>query len=367
MKITCDTKTLSDAFQTTKMAVPNKTPKDILKNVLLQSRGDGSATLTATDMEIGVVTTVNNIQGAKGSCLVPAAKFGQIIGEATSDTVVIDAQARQVNVKAGRGSWKLPVYDEEEYPPVTQWDDGQPCHTLQPAYAKRATQGTLFATDTETSRYALGGVSLDLSGGDAVFAATDSRRLAVCQIPCVSRGGNDSTSIVPKKALQILDRCLNDKEEELRVSASGNEILFNSKDTTVYSRLLEGRFPKWRDVVPDTDQLEPISMIVGPLLSAVKQGQIVTSEESKGLKFTFTDGLLSIEGRTAGIGDASVDLPVAYNGQQFSASFDPKYMVDFLRFLKPEDEFFWFIQDEGSASVMRRASYTYVLMPMAND
>ncbi len=144
--------------------------------------------------------------------------------------------------------------------------------------------------------------------------------------------------------------------------------MVKSPRATIYARLLEGRFPRWREVFPTRDGAVKIELSVGPLLSAVRQAAIVTSEESRGVDFTFGEGTLVLSGQVAEVGQSRVELPIGYDGAEISVTLDPKFMIDFLRVLDPEKTFSLEIKDAESAAVCTTDDgYGYVIMPLARD
>jgi DNA polymerase-3 subunit beta len=230
---------------------------------------------------------------------------------------------------------------------------------------------TIFATDNESSRYALGGVLLEMSADKIIAVGTDGRRLAKMEVPARSVGGHqsgDSMTIVPTKAMQLIERALTDGDAEVQLAARANEILVQSPRATIYSRLVEGRFPKWRDVFPQRTGAVKIELSVGPLHSAVRQAMIVTSEESRGIDFNFEAGTLVLSGRAAETGQSRVELPISYDGAPLVISLDPRYMNDFLKVLDPEKVITLELKDAESAAVCHTDDgYGYVIMPLARD
>jgi DNA polymerase-3 subunit beta len=214
-------------------------------------------------------------------------------------------------------------------------------------------------------------VLLEMAADKVTGVGTDGRRLAKMEVPAMSVGGHQSTdtmTIVPAKAMQLIERALNDNDAEIQVAARANEVLVRSPRATIYSRLVEGRFPKWRDVFPQRTGTARVEVTVGPLYSAVRQAAIVTSEESRGVDFTFGSGTLVLAGRAAELGQSRVELPIAYDGAEISITLDPRYVSDFLRVLDPQKVITIELKDAESAAVCTTDDgYGYVIMPLARD
>jgi DNA polymerase-3 subunit beta len=121
-------------------------------------------------------------------------------------------------------------------------------------------------------------------------------------------------------------------------------------------------------VFPRRDQSLKLNLTVGPVLAAVRQAAIVTSEESRGVDFTFGDGTLVLAGQTAEVGQSRIELPIAYDGASISITLDPRFVIDFLKVLEAEKPFTLDIQDSDAAAVCTTDDgYGYVIMPLARD
>jgi DNA polymerase-3 subunit beta len=204
-----------------------------------------------------------------------------------------------------------------------------------------------------------------------IAVGTDGRRLAKMEVPARSEGGHrsgDTMTIVPTKAMHLIERALSDGDAEIQLAARTNEILVRGPRSTIYSRLVEGRFPKWRDVFPQRSGTAKVDFTVGPLYSAVRQAAIVTSEESRGVDFNFESGSLVLSGRVAEVGESRIELPIGYDGPALSITLDPRYVSDFLKVLDPEKVVTLELKDAESAAVCTTDDgYGYVIMPLARD
>jgi DNA polymerase-3 subunit beta len=189
--------------------------------------------------------------------------------------------------------------------------------------------------------------------------------------PCVCVGQinqNDATTIVPARSMQLIERAFTDLESEVRIAAHVNDVLLKSPRATIYSRLVEGRFPKWRDVFPKRRESVQIELAVGPLYAALRQAAIVANEDSRGIDFAFADGTLVLSGTTAEIGQSRVELPVAYDGPSLTVTLDNRYVAEFLRVLDPEKTLTFDLENTDSAALLTTDDgYGYVVMPLARD
>jgi DNA polymerase-3 subunit beta len=188
----------------------------------------------------------------------------------------------------------------------------------------------------------------------------------------VSRNGpppdENQITIVPTKAMQLIEKAVSPSDAEVQLVVVGNELLVSTPRVTISARLLEGRFPEWRTVFPEQGNHLRLEFAVGPLHTAVRQAAVVTSEESRGVDFTFGDGMLVLSGRAAEVGQSRVELPIGYDGDELTSSLDPRFMVDFLKVLDAEKTFTMEMRDADSAVVCSTDDgFGYVIMPLARE
>ena len=370
MKVHFERVKFLEAFQVVASVAPSRSPKIILQNVKLEV-DKNKVVLSATDMEVGIRYEVDGVEvNAGGSTLLPVVRFLNILREAPDDSLEIEVNDKVIRVHVQRSDFLLPAANPDEFPDIASFSDDS-YHEVPAGFLKEIIHRTIFATDNESSRYALSGVLFELNDDDLIAVGTDGRRLAKMQGPSQSVGGHktgESTTIVPSRALQLIDRALSDQEAQVKFSTHTNDILVQCGNVTVYSRLVEGRFPKWRDVFPNHEENMQIELPVGLFYSAVRQAAIVTSEESRGVDFTFGEGNAVLAGEAAETGQSRIELPIEYNGKPITLMLDPKYMSDFLKVLDADKTFSLEIKDAKSAAVCTTDDgYGYVIMPMARD
>lgn len=370
MKIRCPKEPLLAALQSAAAVVPSRSPKPILTNVKVEATRD-EVVLSATDLEVGIRVAVEGVEVvAPGTVLLPTGRLMAIVRESAAGTQFeIHSDGTAAVVKAPRSEFRLPAEDPLEFPAAPTFPDGGFVELSTPL-ARELVRRTVFATDNESSRYALGGVLLEFTPPGVIAVGTDGRRLAKMQGPAEARGaaGGDSTPIVPARAMQLIERCLGGADQPVQLAVRGSEILVRTAGTTISARLVDGRFPRWRDVFPDRPDAVRVQMVAGPLLAAVRQAAIVTSEQSKGVDFSFESGQLVLSGRSAESGESRVEMPIDYSGAAVRIKLDPRFMAEFLRVLDPATAVTIEITDAQSACVCSSDDgYGYVIMPLAAD
>ncbi|MBW3539829.1 MAG: DNA polymerase III subunit beta [Planctomycetes bacterium] len=368
MKLHCHRPSLAAAFQIVSGVVPTRTPKDILRNVKLHV-ADGKAILIGTDQEVGIRYEIPGVEtDSAGEALLQTGRVISILRELTDDTLELEVTEEAVRIKSGHSRFQLSAADPAEFPPVPSFTDEQ-YHVIPGEALKKAVGRTLFATDVESTRYALGGVLLELGPESANLVATDSRRLAVARTPCTAHGidkPENPQPVVPRTAMSLIEKSVADDEDVL-IAVHANDVLLKSGHTTVYSRLVEGRFPRYADVIP-REGSATADLVVGPFHAAVRQAQIVTDTDSRGVDFAFGDGTLTLDSAAADVGTSHIELPVAYEGNAVTIKFDPRYIAEFLRVLEAERSVKLSLIDSESAAVFRTDDhYTYVIMPLSRE
>jgi DNA polymerase-3 subunit beta len=370
MKITCNREKLLHAFQTAAAVAPARSPKPILQNVKLEVAKD-STTLLATDLEIGIRYDVPGIEvDTPGAAVLPVARFGSILRESSDATFRIESDSEGTTIRGERSQFKLPSENPQDFPAVAQFGESS-FYEVPARLFRELIRRTIFATDNESSRYALGGVKLEFKDNLFTAVGTDGRRLAKMEGPAQAVGQPapfGDVTVVPTRAMNLIERALSEDGSEIQLAISQNKVLVKNPRAIISASLLEGRYPRWRDVFPQRPSSTKIDLSVGPVYAAVRQAAIVTSEESRGIDFTFGNGSLVLSGQTAEVGQSRVELPISYDGTPISITLDPRFVNDFLKVLEPEKSFTIDLQDSDAAAVCTTDDgYGYVIMPLARD
>ncbi len=371
MKIISNRQQLLNAFQTAASVAPTRSPKPILQNVKLVAE-DGHATLSATDTEVGIQLRVEGIEVVSpGALVLPVSRVGSILRESIDEQLEISTDGNTIEINGSRSKFKLAAEDPAAFPEVISFEE-ESYHVVSAKLLKDLSSRTLFATDSDSSRYALGGVLLVMEDEKIIAVGTDGRRLAKMEGPAKSvngHGQSDNATIVPARAMHLIERALpSDDSAEIFLAARVNDILIKSPDATIYARLVDGRFPNWQDVVAERPDMQTIHLPVGPFHAALRQASIVASEESRGVEFRFDDDSLVLEGETAEVGESRVEIPIDYAGDAITLSLDHRFVVDFLKVLASEANVAVGVKDnEQPADFRTDDGYHYVVMPLTRE
>lgn len=370
MKILCNREGLLEAFDGVSGVVPARSPKPIIQNCKLIVDPDEGSVLMGTDLEVGIRHRVLGVKVHEpGAVILPTAKMLQILRASGDEELSIEADDDQLVVRGLYSEFKLPTEDASLFPEVPDFD-ATAYHVVAAADLGRLIRRTVFATDRESTRYALGGCLVELTPESVALVATDGRRLARMESPAETEGDHAGTSpVIPVKALKLIDRNIDDHDPPVHVTfpKGGTAVLVRTDRAVIYSRLVEGRFPRYQDVFP-ADAGVKIPIETGALRAAVTQASIVTSDESRGVDFRFGPGTLKLASRSADVGSSNIEMPIGYDGAAIDVTLDPSYLLDMLKTLDPDGSVTAEIVD-GKAPVVFKTedSYTYVVMPLTRQ
>jgi DNA polymerase-3 subunit beta len=351
--------------------VPLRSPKPIIQNVKLVADADEGSVLMGTDLEVGIRHQVLGVKVERpGSVILPTAQMGSILRTSADVELVVETDDEHLLVRGLHSDFTLPIDDVSAFPEVPDFD-ATSYYVVAASDLKKLIRRTIFATDVESTRYALGGVLVELAPESIAMVGTDGRRLA--RMSTAADSGNNpplpsGSPVIPVKALKLIERNLADDDPPVHLTIqSGSAVLMRTESAVIHSRLVEGRFPRYQDVFPAKVEVK-IPLEIGSFRTAVEQAAIVTSEESRGVDFKFGSGVLRLTSQSADVGRSYVELPIAYEGKPVEITFDPRYLIDALRTLDDATAITAELIDAKNAAVFKTDDqYTYVVMPLTRE
>jgi DNA polymerase-3 subunit beta len=367
MKASFHREGLLSASQLASVAIASRDIKPILKNLKATVDGD-RCTLMATDLELGVRLEVRGVKVEEGGeAILPASRTIAILREATDEELQLEADADHCLVRGQFNEYEMAGEDPANFPDVPAFTE-EKYHELTAGTLREMIRRTIFAAATENPRYAVTGILWELENDQARLVATDGRRLAVMEASASAHGGHGTqgqTHVVPTKAMGLLERILQDPDETVKVTLRPNDALFKTERATIYSRLVEGRYPAYREVFPKKQTVK-MSLPAAAFHTAVRQSAIMTDEESKRVSFEFAKKKLTLQARGAETGRSKVEMPLDYEGKQITINFDPKFLTDMLRILDAEAPLTLELVDGNSPALFRSGErYSYIVMPLS--
>jgi DNA polymerase-3 subunit beta len=325
LRVTCSKSDLAAALGTVSRAVSTRGAVQVLGGILLRAE-EGRLTLAATDMEISLRASIPGAIEGDASVVVPGRLLTDLVRLLPDETVTLshDEGAGVLSVTSGSHASKLNVYSAEDFPRLPPVDVG--LHTIEAPALLETIDKVGRAASRDESRPVLTGILVRFEGDRLVMAATDSYRLAVKETP-LSAGGPDLEAIIPARALQELAR-IAAGSEEVRLGAHENHVLFAAGDIWLTSRRIDGQFPNYKQLLPETFEIE-ITTPRAPLMEVVRRAGLMAQRNAP-LKLRFADGELTVSAQTQDVGEATETLPIEFSGEELEIGFNPDFLRDGL-------------------------------------
>lgn len=341
---TADRRELLRAVNAVRDAIPSRTPRAILQNLRLSV--NGSVELTGTDCELGIIVAKEWQREGDRSALIPAQRLAEFLKRAKSPEVTCTLSDKGLSITAGAVGMTIPTPEPvEEYPAVAEIGVDPVIVRFDPAELVDALKCTLFATDTESTRYALGGICFDVSESGVVLAATDTRRLSVYPLSasyahCSFPEGRQPAHInIPANSLEALLRALPDCSGlvTMRISDNWNSAVFDCPNgTKIYCRAVEGRFPRYQDVIPADFGVE-YSFDRADLAESLSAVVVARSEANTGTDWLLGESEITLRHKSPEIGEAtarfSANRDLFADQVPAEITFDSAYVFDLLNAL----------------------------------
>src|SRR6202048_4754621 len=361
MKFSVSKDKLLEGLSTVQNVVSTRTTLPILSNVLLQA-SDGEIRLTTTDLDVGVRGTIEAQVERTGATTLPARRLFAIVRELPASEIYVDVDSKNfASIRSGASFFKILGLPEEEFPPLARFDNAKD-FTIGQKELKDGLKKTSYAISTDETRYVLNGVLFSFKDNKLTLVATDGRRLTLVDLEVEFPRSHEVDLIVPTKAVTELQRLLTD-EGDVKVSMGSGQIAFDLNKTLLVSKLIEGNYPNYRQVIP-SEAKERVTLERETFLNSLRRVSLLASDKSNSIKLNFTKNNIDITANTPEVGEAKEALPVTYKGGEFSIAFNPEFLMAPLRNLT-EDEVFLDLIDEMSPGVLKiQTPFLYVLMPM---
>lgn len=366
MKIICDKEELLRGVQIVQTVVSPRSTLPILSNFLCETEGD-KIKLSSTDLEVGVSCFIKGEIVQEGTITIPAKKFGDIVRELSEDKPIEirSDETNQISVKCGKSHFVLMGLPKSEYPVLPDFPE-EKTFKIAKSLLKTMLRRTVFAVSTDETRYVLNGVYVIADAGALKFVSTDGRRLAY-----ISRDGIDKKfqhrAIIPTKSVNEVQRILGaeEKDSDVHIGVTENQIAFRIENITVLSRLIEGAFPNYEQVIPKKHETQ-VKVNVKEALSAVRQMSLLTSDKASTVKFLFGKNLLRISAQAQGLGSGEAEIDIEHSGPNLEIAFNPSFLIDILKNVDEEFVNFELTNSLNPAllSPLNDKNYLCVVMPM---
>jgi DNA polymerase III subunit beta len=368
MKLAIERATLLKALSHIQSVVEKRGTIPILSNVKLSAEG-GKLNLTATDMDIAVVETVEANVADAGATTVPAHTFYEIIRKLPegSEVEILADDNGKVGISAGQSTFSLSTLPVEDFPVMAEGDFSH-SYTLTAAECAALIDKTRFAISTEETRYYLNGIYLHVAGEkDKVLraVATDGHRLARIEVALPAGADGQPGVIIPRKTIAEVKKLLEGEVGEIQVSVSESKIRFVCGNAILVSKLIDGTFPDYERVIPSgNDKIMEVD--TSAFSNAVDRVSVIASDKSRGVKLKIEKGKLTLSANSPENGTANETLDVNYGADSIEIGFNSRYLLEMMSQVEGDSAQF-VLADSSSPAIVRDSAdigALYVVMPM---
>lgn len=364
MKFRVDKSVLATGLQAVQNVVSTRSTLPILSNVLITAKEDGIY-LSTTDLDVSVRCKVEGDIETGGATTIPVRRLSGIVRELPESTLEIESDEKdQTSVMSGSSFFKIVGLPADDFPAVPE-PEGEFSYVIEQGKFREMLRKTAYAASTDETRYVLNGVMLSFKDGKLTAVATDGRRLALAENEVDFPEENEADLILPSKAVTELMHVLKETGS-LRIYPKKNQVVFSFDGTILASKLIEGTYPNFRQVIPSQCE-ERVTLEREALLTALRRASLIIADKTSATKLTFEANNLVILTMTPDVGESRETIPIKYSGKAITVAFNPDYMMDPLKNLS-NDEVSIELTDNLSPAVIKcDIPFLYVLMPMRVD
>jgi len=346
MKFTVPRSEFLPAVQSVLNVVSPRATLPIIANILMQLKGQ-ELSLYATDLDTSIRTQVSVTKGADGAIALPAKKLAEIVRELPDADIYFTADGTKAKMTCGKGTFGLAGMDSEDFPPFPEALSGQTL-TLKQSLLSRMIHHTIYSTSRDETRPALQGVLWHLENEKMIMVATDGHRLAKISETLKSTGGDASKFattdiIIPAKTLNHLLRLFDEEDTEIKMNIMENQVVFSLDGTTLYSRLIEGPYPDYEQVIPK-DNDKQLRIDREAIYSAMRSVSTLSNALTHQVKFDLSTDqvVLTASDRDLG-GEARMTLEKSkteYQGDHLQIGYNANYIMEIMRHIDSSEVIF---------------------------
>ncbi len=365
MKLSTRRDALFGQLQTVTRAASTRSAVQALSGVQIAAQGDGIE-LRATDMEIGLRVPLDGEVVREGAVVLPARLLVDVVRALPGDEVSLELRPSEqdVEIVAGPATFHIRTLRLEDFPPFPEPEQDGRVQVPGGAFVETVVKVARSASRDET-RPVLTGILVSANGDELRMVATDSYRLSVKETKLEAALEGSFEANVPARALQELTRIVQQADDEaLSVAVRTNQVIFEAGGVVLSSRLIDGQFPNYRQLLPDAYEHE--LQLAGAEITEVVRRISLLAQKNAPLRLAFTEGELTVSARTPDVGEASESLPVPFQGEPLEIGFNPEFLRDGLEALESADVLLKLISPlrPGLIQAADGSGFVYLLMPI---
>lgn len=367
MKINITKETLLEGIQVISTGVSSRTTLPILHNFLMETH-QNKVKLVRTDMEMATVHYITAEVEEEGSITVPMKEFSDIIKNLPDGKEInlYTAENNKFHIKSGKSKFWVIGTPKAEYPSIPEIEKTGSI-ALSPLALQKMIDKTAFSASTQETRYILNGLLWNNTADTFEVVATDGGRLAIASHPALPDSG-EFKIIIPTKILNEVVRFISlskpDKETQIKVNVAANQVSFEMNETTFISRLIEGNFPNYKQVIPTKKNIS-FEVFTKELLASTRRAALCSGEFGSTVKFHMENNLITIYSTSQNM-EFTDELPIEYTQEPFDCAFNPQYIIDVLKNIGTEKISFSFVNASQPVLIepVEQADLKYVIMPV---
>ena len=332
MQIVCSKSELLKGIQIVQSAVSSKSTLPVLSNILIETRAN-QLKLAATDLEVGVRCLIKAEIVKEGALTVPAKTFSDFVKTLpdTQEIKILMEDATRMEVRSGKTRCVLLGLPKEDFPVLPEFPEENSV-VMESKTLLDMIRKTSFSASIDETRYILNGVYFILDKGTARMVATDGRRLAFMARPVQEKKINLAV-IIPSKAIHEVERLLLTEgmgTDTVKISVTENQVAFKIDETVIISRLIDGHFPNYDQVIPKSADIR-VQIASKDLLMMTQRAALGSADRGGAVRFNLEKGKLRATGTAQGRVEVEDELPVDYNGNSLEIAFNPQFVQDILK------------------------------------
>jgi len=358
--VTCSRSDLAAALGTVARGLSTRGAVQVLSGILLRGE-EGRLTLASTDMEISLRASIAGDISGEGAVVVPGRLLTDLARLLPDDKVTLAYEEGEnvLSITSGSHASRLNTYSAEDFPRLPPVDIS--LHTIAAPTLLATIEKVARAASRDESRPVLTGILVRFEGNQLIMAATDSYRLAVKETQ-LEEIGPELDAIIPARALQELAR-LAGGANEVQLGVHENHVIFNAGDVWLTSRRIDGQFPNYKQLLPETFEAE-ITTPREPLLEVIRRAGVLAQRNAP-LRLRFAEGELAVSAQTQDVGEAHESIPIDYAGDPLEIGFNPDFLRDGLEAVSGETVQLKLINPlRPGLLVSPNESFSYLIMPI---
>jgi DNA polymerase-3 subunit beta len=365
MKIKIQKEELYKRLSDIQNVVEKKDTMPILNHFLLTVK-NGSNYIIATDLETAVKEPIEAEVFDEGSICVPAKKFFEIVKELDDFIEIETLDTQWIRIKSGKSSFRLACLSPEDFPAWPSLEAGSERMQFPASLMKEMIDKTIYAAGESDTRYVLNSLLLHVKpGGELSVVGTDGHRLALLQKKVDINIKDEKKLIIARKAISELRRFLVDDSKYVTITLGKNHILFNIDDIEFLTRLIDGTYPNYEQVIPKSNEKILIADRES-MIKSLKRVSIMSKERSNAVKIDLTPNNITISASNPDMGEAIEEMTLQYNSSPMTLFFNARYIIDVLNVMSSDNVIFKLNEPLSPAMIMQdnNEDYICIVMPM---